>query len=148
MLSRGNASPRALGPKPGGESRPCSLPSQSQRKGPKTLVREGYSHHGLSVGPFQNVCPSPIRVLFSTFPLKNSVFSCRTGWTRPRKSRSRSGVSGCGGWDRGGGWAGAPGNEGCSRVAPSYFGTRIRTHEFICFSLKTLREGRALFYSR
>lgn len=86
--------------------------------------------------------PGPIWVLFFIFPLMNSVFTCRTGWTPPRKSRSRSGVSGRL-W-LGMRWKGGQGSRpwGRSCAALSYFGKCIQILEFIC-SMEDPGEDRA-----
>lgn len=85
-LPRGNSNLRALSPRPCGESQ-----GNEPRKLRQGRVSPARAVSGATTGVSH---PTPTGVLFSVFLLKNSIFSCRTGWTRPRKSRSRSGVSG------------------------------------------------------
>lgn len=104
-----------------------SLPSPKERA-QKVQPGKAVPCQGLSRGPFQSIFfPSPILVLFSIFPLKNSVFSCRTGWTPLRKSRSRSEVSGLlwvGMWRKGGQGLQATGAEVV--LLPSTSGSAFR----------------------
>lgn len=131
---------------PGGESRPHSLTPQSQGKGPRTFSQgrvfpaRGYRGHFRMF-----LSPSPVRVLFSFFTLKNSVFSCRTGWTPPRKSRSRSGVSDLRWLEMR--WEGGQGLQarGPSVLPPHTLGSAFRpVSSFV--PRGNLREGRTLFY--